>query len=154
MKSTTCFAFKGFSEQQTQSLAAIAREAASLKGRVLFQEGRPARLLYCLKKGEIELLTKVDETLELPITLLRSEGQFFGTSALIEPHVYSLSARCKTDCVFYTINQEDLTSLGRSDPDLGFIIMTHLAKTYLDRLTETRRELKTHFKTIFKAMRF
>jgi hypothetical protein len=32
------------------------------------------------------------------------------------------------------------------------VILANLAKHFLDRLKETRQELKIHFKTIFKSM--
>ncbi len=42
----------------------------------------------------------------------------------------------------------------KRDPEMGFIIMSNLAKTFLDRLKETRQEVKIHFKTLFKVMQF
>jgi hypothetical protein len=38
------------------------------------------------------------------------------------------------------------------DCGLGFSVMTNLAQHLLDRLKETRQELKIHFKTIFKSI--
>jgi hypothetical protein len=42
----------------------------------------------------------------------------------------------------------------KQDPEMGVIIMSNLAKTFLYRLKEARQEVKIHFKTLFKVMRY
>ncbi|MDX1708434.1 MAG: hypothetical protein R3274_07530, partial [Desulfobacterales bacterium] len=93
----------------------------------------------------------VDEV-ELPINIVRIQGQCFGTSTMVPPHQYSLSARCAEDGTLLRIKKTDLEQLIKSDVELGHAILANLAKHFLDRLKETRRELKIHFKTIFKSM--
>jgi uncharacterized protein (DUF2235 family) len=40
----------------------------------------------------------------------------------------------------------------QKDHELGCTIMKNLAQHFLERLKETRQEVKIHFKTIFKSI--
>ena len=129
-------------------------EISVKKGERLFQEGETAELLYCVKQGAVEILTSIDDHIELPIAIFRSEGSYFGMSSLVPPHIYSLSARSYEDSILTVIKRSRLMEQTKSDPEMGFIIMSNLAKAFLDRLKETRQEVRIHFKTLFKVMQF
>ena len=148
----SCNLFQGLSETQLQRLADITKEMQIEKGEWLFQEGQEANGLFILKEGAVELLTKVDDEFELPIAMLREPGMFLGTSALTAPYVYSLSARCAEQGSLLVIERTELEKLIQEDRELGYIIMTNWAEHLLNRLKETRQELKIHFKTLFKSM--
>ncbi len=85
------------------------------------------------------------------MAILRNPGDCTGTSSLIVPYEYSLSARCAEDGTMLVIKRVDLQKLIMEDCGLGFTVMTNLAQHLLDRLKETRQELKIHFKTLFKS---
>jgi CRP-like cAMP-binding protein len=154
MNLTSCDLFEGLSEIQNQCLAALVEVVTVPKGEWLFREGAPADQLYCVKQGAAELLTRIDDHIELPITILRPGGGLFGTSSLVAPYIYSLSARSFEESHLLIIKQHSLMEQIKQDPEMGFIIMSNLAKTFLDRLKETRQEVKIHFKTLFKIMRY
>ncbi len=149
-----CHLFEGVSEIQFERLNTLMEEIAVKKGQQLFREGAAAERLYCIKQGAVEMLTSIDNHIELPITILRSEGSYFGTSSLVPPYIYSLSARSFEDSILMVIKRSRLMEQTKHDPEMGFIIMSNLAKTFLDRLKETRQEVKIHFKTLFKVMQF
>ena len=149
-----CHLFEGVSEIQFECLNTLMEEIAVKKGEQLFREGEAAERLYCIKQGAVEMLTSIDNHIELPITILRSEGSYFGTSSLVPPYIYSLSARSFEDSILMVIKRSRLMEQTKHDPEMGFIIMSNLAKTFLDRLKETRQEVKIHFKTLFKVMQF
>jgi len=149
-----CHLFEGLSEIQFESLDTLMEEISVKKGERLFREGQAAEQLYCIRQGAVEMLTSIDNHIELPITILRSEGSYFGTSSLVPPYIYSLSARSYSDSILMVIKQSRLMEQTKRDPEMGFIIMSNLAKTFLDRLKETRQEVKIHFKTLFKVMQF
>ena len=152
MPLSSSFLFKELSESQLQRVTAVAKEIQIPKDRWLFQEGKTADRVYVLKEGAVELLTQVNGEYELPIKIIRSEGGCFGTSALIPPYKYSLSARCVEDAALLEIRRDDLEKLNVADPALGCAIMKNLAQHLLDRLKETRREVKIHFKSLFGSM--
>ncbi|MBW2054517.1 MAG: cyclic nucleotide-binding domain-containing protein [Deltaproteobacteria bacterium] len=115
------------------------------------KEGQQAEELFILKEGAVELLTQVEDGFELPIAMLRNPGECTGTSSLVAPYVYNLNSRCAADSKLLVINKTALKKLMLEDHELGCIVMKNLAQHLLDRLKETRQELKIHFKTIFRS---
>ena len=152
MPHSSSFIFKGLSETQLQRLTSAVKERQIPKNQWLFQEGSSADRIYILKTGAVEMLTKVNGEYELPINIIRSKDECFGTSALVPPHEYSLSARCAEDATILEIKRVDLEKITAEDSAMGCIIMKNLAKNLLDRLKETREEVKIHFKTLFRSM--
>ena len=147
-----CYLFEGLSELQLHRLSEICREKQFQKDQWLFYEGQTADQLFLLKDGEVELLTKIGDITELPITILRSSGNCFGTAALVAPHLYSLSARCTENSSVIVIKRADLERLSRKDYELGFTIMSNMSQYLLKRVKETRAELKIHLKTLVKSV--
>jgi CRP-like cAMP-binding protein len=153
---SSCYLFEGLSESQFHDLSAITKEVGVQKGQFLMHEGQKAEELFVLKQGAVELLTKVNDDLvdydfELPIAILRTPGDCTGTSSLVEPYEYSLSARCFEDSDLLVIKYTGLRHLMMEDHDLGCTLMKNLAQHLLGRLKETRQELKIHFKTLIKS---
>ena len=151
MQLSSCYLFEGLSESQINHLIAIGTEIRIQAGQLLFREGDVADKLFILKSGAVELLTTVDE-IELPINIVRNEGECFGTSTMVPPHQYSLSARCAENAVLLCIKKTALDRLLKKDVETEHTILANLAKHFLERLKETRQELKIHFKTIFKSI--
>ncbi len=152
MPLSSSFLFKGLSESQLNRLSDIAKEIQIPKTQWLFHEGNSADRVYILKKGAVELLTKINGDYELPIKIIRSKGDCFGTSALLPPHRYSISARCAKEAVLLEIRRADLERISKEDRALSCTLMTNLAQHLLEKLKETRQELKIHFKTLFRSM--
>ena len=148
---SSCYLFKGLSESQFHDLSEITKEVRAQKGQFLMHEGQKAEELFVLEQGAVELLTTVNDDFELPIAILRNPGDCSGTSSLLEPYIYSLSARCFEDSELLMIKQSDLINLMLADHELGCCMMKNLAQHLLDRLKETRQELTIHFKTLFKS---
>ena len=152
MQLPTCFLIKGLSEKQLDRYGGISREIQIKKGAWVYQEGDTAEQIFMLREGVVEFMTMVDGNLELPINILREPGSCFGTSALIPPYIYSISARCVEDSVLHAINRSKLEMLMREDSEFGYIVMKNLSEHLLDHLKETRKELKLHFKNLLKFM--
>ncbi len=151
MQLPSCYLFQGLSELQKDRIAAITLEKDIQKGEWLFQEDQEATSIFILRKGAVELVTRINDTIEIPITIIRPTGGCFGIGALVEPYRYSLSARCADDSTLLVINQADIKNIIRTDSDLGCTIMTNLAQKLLDRLKETRQESKIHINTLIKS---
>jgi CRP-like cAMP-binding protein len=147
-----CYIFKGLSASQFQRLSEITKEDHIQKGEFLMREGQKAEALFILKEGEVELLTSVNDSFELPIAILRNPGDCVGMSSFVAPYKYSLSARCVKAAQILIIKQTALEKLMKEDHELGCIMMKNIAQHLLGRLKETRQELKIHFKTIFQSI--
>ncbi|MFO8085893.1 MAG: cyclic nucleotide-binding domain-containing protein [Desulfobacterales bacterium] len=156
MKLSSCYLFKDLTHTQLNALLKIIWEVRVPKGQFIIKEGQPAEKLFVLKQGAVELLLMVKNELEngdleIPLALLRNPGDCTGTSALVAPHEYSLSARCFEESELQVIEYSDIKMLMLDDHELECILMKNLAQHLLNRLKETRRELKIHFKTLFKS---
>jgi CRP-like cAMP-binding protein len=154
MQLPSCYLFQGLPNSKIDRITSISRQKNIQKEKWLFYEGQAADNLYLLTNGAVELLTEFEETIELPVAIIRSEGGCFGIGALVPPYLYSLSARCVSDSSLLVIKQADILHLINSDPELGCTIMTNLAKKLLDRLKETRQTSKIHFKTLVRYATF
>jgi CRP/FNR family cyclic AMP-dependent transcriptional regulator len=147
------YLFKGMSKAQVDAIARIAKECSVEVGKEVFKEGEEAGNLFILREGAVELTTTVEKGFELPIALLRTPGDIFGASALVPPFKYSLSARCAESGTLLTIGRTGLLGLMNEDHTLERTVLMNLVAYFLDRLKETRHELKIHFNILLKSTR-
>ena len=154
MNLVPCYLFQGLIPSQLKRIEAITAEQHIGEGHWLFKEKQPATSVYLLKDGAIELVTRVKGTIEIPVSIIRPDNGCLGISALVEPHLYSLSARCLQDSIVLKIEQSDLNSLMHNDIELRCTIMTNLAKKIFERLKETRQEVKIHFMNLVRSVSF
>ena len=154
MPFSSCFLFERLSASQLERIKAIPGEQQIRKGQWLFREDEEAQHFYLIKEGAIELLTIVDDKIEIPISMVRAKNGCFGISALVPPFRYSLSARAADDSKLLVFRREDLEKLKQEDPGLVCIMMNNLAEKLLARLKETRRELKIHFMNLVRSATF
>jgi CRP/FNR family cyclic AMP-dependent transcriptional regulator len=153
MDSSSTYLFRGLNEGQMKKIMAIGKEIPMKKRQHIFREGQEANGVYIIREGSVELMTVVEKDFELPISILRNPGDAFGSSALVPPYQYSLSARCAEEGALFCIETTDLRKLASEDHDIGWQIMTNLAAYFLERLKETRQEVKIHFKTLLSSTR-
>jgi CRP-like cAMP-binding protein len=153
MDSSSTYLFRGMGEGQMKKILAVGKEISMKKGQQIIKEGQAANGVYILRSGAVELMTTVEKDFDLPISILRDPGDVFGTSALVPPHQYSLSARCVEEGVLFCMETLALRKLAAEDRDIGCQMMTNLAAHFLDRLKETRQEVKIHFKTLLSSTR-
>jgi len=154
MPLNSCYLFQGLAQSQIEQIAAITREQQFPKGQWLFHEGLEARHLYLVKEGALELVIKVEDAIEIPIAIIRPDNGCLGIGALVEPYLYSLSARCLDDSTLFVIAKTQLHELMHADSELHCAIMTNLAKKLLNRLKETRQEVKIHFMNLVRSVTF
>ena len=111
MQLPSCYLFQNLSAPQIDSLAAITAEEQFQKGKWLFYQDQMADKIYLVKKGAVELLIKVQDTIEIPIAIIRPDNGCVGIGTLVEPFRYTLSARCAADSTLLAIKQVDLQKL-------------------------------------------
>ena len=154
MPLSSCYLFEGLSQSQIERIIAVTQEEKFKKGQWLFNEGQEAAHLFLVKDGAAELVIKVEDTIEIPIAIVRPNNGCLGVSALIEPYRYSLSARCLDDCTLLAISKTQLGDLMNADSEMRCVIMTNLATKLLNRLKETRQEIKLHFMNLVRSVTF
>ena len=128
-----------------EKVSALCRMETYRRDTVIFKEGDEAMDLYVLSDGRVALeieMRPVPDRSAIPIVVeVLTKGGSFGWSAIIEPNVYTLSARCITDCAVLAIKGDMLRKVMTDDTGLGFELMKHLARLARLRLVETRVRL-------------
>ena len=131
--------------EHLEKVSAVCREESYQDGVMIFNAGNEATDLYVLTDGRVALETEVHPVPDRPAIPIAVEvvtkGGSFGWSAVVEPNVYTLSARCITNCAVLAIKGDILRTAMADDTDLGFELMKHLARLARLRLVETRVRL-------------
>lgn len=153
MELASGYLFKGLGKEQLNGISEYTREVGVEPGEEICREGKTAASIFLLCKGAVELITNVNDHIELPVSIIREPGSMFGSGALIEPYVYTLTAKCQSSGSILHIDRLGLQNIVSEDDHFGSIIMQNLAAYFLSRLIETRQELKIHFKTLLRSFR-
>lgn len=141
------YPFFGFlHDAELKRLAMMADELALKPGEVLFEIDQPAKALYLLMDGAIELYYIVTDTYE---PTLRKEfyisdinpGEICGISALIEPYQYTSTARAAGLSHLVELESAGLRAVCEANPRLAYQLMNQIAKASLERLYATRVQL-------------
>jgi CRP-like cAMP-binding protein len=133
--------FKGFSEEQVKKLADIATEESYKAGFQLWKKGDPAKTLYLLERGKVVLdmdtyMGTARPPMQVTVDIV-TKGDAMGWSAVIEPYVYTLGARCIDDSKAIAFDGAKLRELLNKDVTLGYKFMQATAKVIATRLTHT-----------------
>ena len=112
---------------------------------MIFREGDEATELYVLSDGRVALemeIRPVPDRPAIPTAVeVVSQGESLGWSALVEPHTYTLSARCMTNCTVLALKGDMLRKVMNDDLALCCSLMNRLARLISLRLVNTRLRL-------------
>lgn len=128
----------GLTEEQRRSLAPLARERKASAGEVLVRLGEQADAFYIIGRGRVELtfpLLVMGETKEARFQTLES-GRTLAWSALVPPHLLTMSARATTDVAMLAFDRHRALDLFREQPAIGYVVMANLAGVVATRLHE------------------
>jgi signal-transduction protein with cAMP-binding, CBS, and nucleotidyltransferase domain len=87
MQFSSCYLFQGLSESELNQVIAIGGEIPIIRDQWLYRENSPAEHIFILENGAVELITTVDDVVELPTAIKRQAGSCFGIAALVPPHL-------------------------------------------------------------------
>jgi len=138
--------FAGLNEQQLKELLGFCKEETYPPGAFLFREGQAADRYYILQTGKVALEMDVPLVPQGPpqavtVEVLDKPGQALGWSALVEPHVYTLSARCLEETQIIAMDGPTLRAWLDRECPLGYRVSMALNRIIADRLMETRKQL-------------
>ncbi|MFC1942510.1 cyclic nucleotide-binding domain-containing protein [Chloroflexota bacterium] len=137
--------FGSFEKKYLEKIVPLCRSQHYSMGETIFNEESESKDFYILTDGNLALEKKVKQAFENRTLVTRLEeigkGEAFGWSGLIEPHTFSASVRCLTDCEVLCINCESLRELMDSDPNLGYELVQRLARLISSRMTYARDNL-------------
>jgi len=130
--------FADLSAAELEALATMGAEQALAAGEMLFTEGGRADQFYFLADGEMETLLKTDDE-DISLSSI-PPGEPVGWSALIEPHVYTASARATRLSRVIAFPRAALAALLQDD-HVAATLMKKLAELISRRLRDTQVQL-------------
>lgn len=99
---------------------------------IIFEAGDDAKHLYILGGGQVHLVVKMlTSSSHVPQqTVVRTitKGGIFGWSALVPPHVFTMSAISKEPSEVVVISGNELRALFGKDTRLGYEVMNSLIR--------------------------
>lgn len=141
--------FLGLDDSDLSKIAALpsCREEAYQPEGVIFRTGDKAKYLYVLKRGEIDLMVEVPPKSEQAATQIVAErittGGFFGWSALVKPHFYTMSAICTEPSSVVVISGAELMALFEKEYHIGYKVFQSLSHIIGTRLRDMEQVLAT-----------
>ncbi len=161
--------FSNISAERLSELEAFSFTQTYDKGSVVFQKNEPAKYLYALIKGEIELSILFKEKIitkdikheeyinthvekfERPIAIeLITEKGIFGWSSLVEPAIMSSTATCLSNSTVALIPAVELKTVFNKDNELGYIISSRINTLIATRLSSRTEKLVDSWCQLFE----
>ncbi len=105
-------------------------------------DGDPATAMNIITKGEVDIQYVLGSGEHRTVDTL-VDGDLLGWSALVEPHKYTANAIARKETHLVAINGEKLRALCAADPQLGYRLLTQIAKLLAHRLEGARVQLAT-----------
>jgi CRP-like cAMP-binding protein len=108
-------------------------------GDIIFHEGDPANRFYLLIKGKVSLETARDEK-HVTVQTIHG-GDVLGWSWLFPPYYTHFAARAvePTEAMFFYGTR--LRDMCENDHDLGYEMLSRIAKVVIDRLVAAQKQL-------------
>jgi len=136
--------FAGLGLPDLVKLQARCRADKCGEGERITVEGQAAEDFFLLKEGRVELRYELpgrESTSDHALSVVEPGGAW-GWSALVPPHVYTLSAySIAPQCRFLRLKREDLLGLFESDWRIGYFFMRNLATIIGQRFNAAQDEL-------------
>ena len=139
--------FLGLSNSDLSKIAALpsCREEAYQPEVVIFRAGGAAKYLYVLKEGQVDLVMEVPpspkQAAAKVVVDVITTGDFFGWSAIVKPHSYTMSAICKEPSKVVVISGIELVALFDRDYYIGYKVFQSLSGIIGTRLRDVEQVL-------------
>lgn len=134
--------FGGLPHDAFEAIAQFSDELTLEADTYLFEQSTPAEELILVLTGTVDLLMDMDETgderKEIETVVA---GEFVGWSAIVEPHIYTLSAVTTEDSQLIVIDAAKFRELLEANHEWGYLVMQRFAKMIGMRLTNMRMRL-------------
>ena len=162
--------FSGISRDRLAEIDAFSIVQTYEKGAAVFQSNEPARNLYGLIQGDVDLsiLFKEEiitrnikyeeyistnvENLEKPVIIETVKNHdIFGWSSLVEPERMTATARCASDCEIILFPASDLKRIFNNDPELGYLLSSRINIIIAQRLNSRTERLVDTWCSLFET---
>lgn len=131
---------EGFSERQVMTLASAAGLVAVESGETLFREGDWEDKVFVVLTGMVVLKMQVPRRGSIQL-LNACPGDLIGWSGVISDGRMTATATAMEDSTLIAFSGRLLQDLCETDPELGCVLMTRIARVLSRRLLATRLQL-------------
>lgn len=133
-------------EQQLRILAMHTEEKTLADQTQVFTENEPAKELYFLIEGEIDLFNIIRDPLRPDWskefhTGEVNPGELFGVSSFIKPHLYTNSAKTTKNSKILIIDAVSLRNPEKENSGLDYLLLHQVAQQLLERLNLLRIQI-------------
>lgn len=140
--------FGGLTDAQLRKISMISEEVMFDQDSIILKDKESADKFCLLLDGSIDLIYQLVDVMNLkpfpPKELMAGEinpGEIFGISALIEPYIYSATARAAMNSHVIIIDAPKLRELISEDINLENRLLRQTVHALMERLSATRVQL-------------
>ncbi len=133
--------FKDLSFAELANVAPLFFEKAYTKNSTLFVEGMSGEILYCIKKGSVNITKKMANGQETVLATLK-EGEFLGEMSLIDNRPRTATARVAEESLLLVMTKKAFTTLLEKHPDTALKILLVFLKIANERLRKANESFK------------
>lgn len=133
--------FKGFSDEELKKFTALVNEETYKAGVQVWKRGDPAKYLFLIEEGKVLMVLDTyvgphRPPMQVTVDIV-TKGEAMGWSAVVEPYLYTLGARCIDESKVLAFDAVKLREVLSADKALGFKFMHAVARVIATRLTHT-----------------
>ena len=134
--------FAGLPDRALAAVADLADRKRFAPGEIIFSPERSSQWAFLLLSGSVRLTVHASALPE-PVTLatLETPGQAFGFSSVIGQGHHNSSAEAITAVEAVAVDCPRLLDYLQKDPEVGFVVMSRVARAVSRRLAALRRLL-------------
>jgi CRP/FNR family transcriptional regulator, cyclic AMP receptor protein len=131
--------FEGIPRATIDKLADSGRFLSLSKGDVVIQEGDKVTSIYCLLKGEVDILLPDDleEYDDLTLVNMLVDGECIGEYSFVDEQPASATVRANTDIELLELSHDVLRGAFEADCDLRAQLYKNLLESLVERLRNT-----------------
>ncbi len=140
-----CQIFSALNDAELEEISSLAVGKEYEAGTTVFREGGKAEEFFVLQEGKVALqmqLSPAQGQMSRRITVdIVTRNEVLGWSAIVEPHVYTLSAVCLQKAKVLSISGIKLRGLLLDNHIMGYEVLNGVIKVVASRLNDTRQVL-------------
>lgn len=131
--------FEGIPERTLAELVEAGRAVSFKKGDVIIEEGQTVHSLYCILKGEVDILLPDDleEYDDLTLVNMLVDGECIGEYSFVDRQPASATVRANTDLELLELPHEELRKTLDTDSQLRAQVYKNLLESLVERLRNT-----------------
>ncbi len=140
-----CLVLANLSGSDLEKVLELGSDKVFNAGSTIFRAGDTAESLYLIREGKVALQMALraeagGSEKKTTVDIIQA-NEVLGWSAIIEPHVYTLTAVCLQNTGVLAVNGARLRALLQANHDIGYEFMNGIARVIASRLDDTRRLL-------------